>query len=433
MADVTSPDRPLQQEVARLRHRVAALEAAQTAQAQRTQALADAQELAEKVIETIRDPLLILYSNLRVQTANPAFYRLFQVHPADTLERHIYELGNGQWAIPELRTLLEDILPHSTLLNDFEVSHTFPQLGPRTMLLNALRLDHLQLILLAIEDMTSRKHAETLLHAHAAWLRTQAADQSAALEAALDHLRREMAARQHFEREAQRAQHFALLGRLAAGMSHEIRNPLGAAMLHMDLLEEELRQPSPDNAAELAQTLAELRTQLARLEDIVQDRLSLVRVGHLVRTPQDLGSALQDWAVAWQDLAAARGVALQVERVATLGQVAFHANTLHRALLNLVQNALDAMEPDDTLTVRGQATAIQVQLHVQDTGVGIPAAQRARIFEPLYTTKPGGTGLGLYIVHEIVAAHAGHVTVESEEGQGTTFTLTLPRTAEDTP
>ena len=122
MADVTSPDRPLQQEVARLRHRVAALEAAQTAQAQRTQALADAQELAEKVIETIRDPLLILYSNLRVQTANPAFYRLFQVHPADTLERHIYELGNGQWAIPELRTLLEDILPHTRFSSFFKLS-----------------------------------------------------------------------------------------------------------------------------------------------------------------------------------------------------------------------------------------------------------------------------------------------------------------------
>jgi two-component system CheB/CheR fusion protein len=433
MADATSPDSPLQQEVALLRHRVTTFEAGQTALAQRTQALSHAQELAEKVIETIRDPLLILHPDLRVQTANPAFYRLFQVHPADTLGRRIYELGNGQWVIPELRTLLEDILPHNTVFNDFEVSHTFPQLGPRTMLLNARRVDHLQLILLALEDITSRQHAETLLRAHAARLGTQAADQTAALEEALAHLRREMAARQHLEREVQRAQQFALLGRLAAGVSHEIRNPLGAAMLHMDLLEEELRQPSPDSAAEVAQTLAEIRTQLARLEDLVQDHLSLMLGGQLVRTPQNLGATLQDWATAWQDLAATRGVRLQVEGIATLGQVAFHPDTLHRALLNLVQNALDAMGPGGTLTIRGQATATQVQLHVQDTGMGIPAAQRARIFEPLYTTKPGGTGLGLYIVHEIVAAHAGHVTVESREGQGTTFTLTLPLTAEDTP
>jgi two-component system, chemotaxis family, CheB/CheR fusion protein len=430
MADAASPASPLQQEVAVLRQRVAALEAARTAQEARTQALQDAQELAEKVIETIRDPLLILQPDLRVEAANPAFYQLFQVHPADTLGWCIYDLGNGQWAIPALRTLLEDILPSQTVFNDFEVSHTFAQLGPRTMLLNARRVDHLQLILLAMEDITSRKHAETLLRAHAALLGTQVEDQTAALQQALAHLHREIAARQHREREAQRAQHFALLGRLAAGMSHEIRNPLGALVLHVDLLEEELRQPSAHSADEVAQALAEIKTQVARLEDLVQDYLSLVQVGHIERTPQDLTAVLHTWARAWQGLAAARGITLQVEGGAALGQVAFHGNTLHRALLNLVQNALDAMEPGGSVTLVGQPTATQVQIHVRDTGMGIPAERLATIFEPLYTTKPGGTGLGLYIVQEIVAAHAGQVTVASVEGQGTTVTVMLPRAAD---
>jgi len=430
MADAASPASPLQQEVAVLRQRVAALEAARTAQEARTQALQDAQELAEKVIETIRDPLLILQPDLRVEAANPAFYQLFQVHPADTLGWCIYDLGNGQWAIPALRTLLEDILPRQTVFNDFEVSHTFAQLGPRTMLLNARRVDHLQRILLAIEDITSRKHAETLLRAHAALLGTQVEDQTTALQQALAHLHREIAARQHREREAQRAQHFALLGRLAAGMSHEIRNPLGALVLHVDLLEEELRQPSAHSADEVAQALAEIKTQVARLEDLVQDYLSLVQVGHIERTPQDLTAVLHTWARAWQGLAAARGITLQVEGGAALGQVAFHGNTLHRALLNLVQNALDAMEPGGSVTLVGQPTATQVQIHVRDTGMGIPAERLATIFEPLYTTKPGGTGLGLYIVQEIVAAHAGQVTVASVEGQGTTVTVMLPRAAD---
>jgi two-component system, chemotaxis family, CheB/CheR fusion protein len=430
MADAASPASPLQQEVAVLRQRVAALEAARTAQEARTQALQDAQELAEKVIETIRDPLLILQPDLRVEAANPAFYQLFQVHPADTLGWCIYDLGNGQWAIPALRTLLEDILPSQTVFHDFEVSHTFAQLGPRTMLLNARRVDHLQRILLAIEDITSRKHAETLLRAHAALLGTQVEDQTTALQQALAHLHREIAARQHREREAQRAQHFALLGRLAAGMSHEIRNPLGALVLHVDLLEEELRQPSAHSADEVALALAEIKTQVARLEDLVQDYLSLVQVGHIERTPQDLTAVLHTWARAWQGLAAARGITLQVEGGAALGQVAFHGNTLHRALLNLVQNALDAMEPGGSVTLVGQPTATQVQIHVRDTGMGIPAERLATIFEPLYTTKPGGTGLGLYIVQEIVAAHAGQVTVASVEGQGTTVTVMLPRAAD---
>jgi two-component system, chemotaxis family, CheB/CheR fusion protein len=433
MADTASPSSPLHQELAALRQRVADLEAERYAIAPLTQALHEAKDLAEKVIETIRDPLLILAPNLSVQAANPAFYQLFQVHPVDTLGRRIYDLGNGQWAIPELRTLLEDILSRQTVFNDFEVSHEFAQIGPRTMLLNARRVDHLQLILLAIEDITSRKHAETLLRAHAALLGTQVADQTAALQQALAHLTREIAARQALEHEAQRVQHFALLGRLAAGVSHEIRNPLGAIVLHVDLLEEELRQPSVNSAAAVAQALAEIKTQLARLEDLVQDYLSLVRVRHIERTPQDLEAALHTWAREWQTLAAARGMTFQVEGVAALGQVAFHAHTVHRALLNLVQNALDAMEPGGTVTLAGQHMGTYVQLQVRDTGVGIPAARRATIFEPLYTTKPGGTGLGLYIVREIVAAHHGQITLESIEGQGTTFTLSLPLTPEDTP
>jgi signal transduction histidine kinase len=241
-------------------------------------------------------------------------------------------------------------------------------------------------------------------------------------------LQREMAERQRLEREAQRAQHFALLGRLAAGVSHEIRNPLAALFLHVDLLEEELQQSAPESAAQVVQEFAEIRTQLARLDDLVQDYLSLARVVQIERTPQDLGAAIHQWIAEWQRLAVTHGVTLRLEELENLGLVAFHPGTLRRAILNLVQNALEAMPQSGTLTLIGQSTATHVQLQVRDTGNGMPAEQLSRIFEPLYTTKPGGTGLGLYIVQEIVAAHGGQVTVESVIGQGTTFTLTLPRT-----
>ena len=195
----------------------------------------------------------------------------------------------------------------------------------------------------------------------------------------------------------------------------------------MDLLSEELQQPSPDSPAVVAEALAEIKTQLARVEDLVQDYLALVRAGAIERTPADLGQAVQAWATEFQALAAPQGVSLQLEGLAALGPVAFHAGTLRRALLNLVQNACEAMPQGGTLTLTGRSTPTHVQLQMRDTGSGIASAQLATIFEPLYTTKPGGTGLGLYIVQEIVAAHGGQVTVESGEGQGTTFTLTLPR------
>jgi two-component system sensor histidine kinase HydH len=210
-------------------------------------------------------------------------------------------------------------------------------------------------------------------------------------------------------------------------VSHEIRNPLSAITLHVELLQEELRQPSPNSAEVMAQSFTEITTQLGRLHDLVQDYLSLARMATIERTSQDLGAAVETWAHEWQQLAAAQGVTLQLEGLRTLGQAVFHANTLHRVVLNLVHNALDAMPEGGTLTLAGQGTATQVQLHVRDTGNGIPAAQLPHIFEPLYTTKPEGTGLGLYIVREIITAHAGEITVQTVEGHGTTFLLTLPR------
>ena len=230
----------------------------------------------------------------------------------------------------------------------------------------------------------------------------------------------------HAQREVQRAQLRAVLGRLAAGLSHELRNPMTALGLHIDLLDEELHDLASESAVQVTGLFAEIKTHMARVDDLLQDYLSLVRVSTIERTPQDLGATLQAWAGEWRQLAMPQGVTLRLEGVENLGTLALHSSTFRRALLNLVQNALDAMPPGGILTVRGQRTATHVQLQVQDTGSGIPTAQLAAIFEPLYTTKPGGTGLGLYLVQEIVAAHGGQVTAESVVGQGTTFAVTLP-------
>jgi two-component system, NtrC family, sensor kinase len=246
-------------------------------------------------------------------------------------------------------------------------------------------------------------------------------------------LRHAIAECQRLEQAAQRTEHLALMGRLAAGMTHEIRNPLTAICLHVDVLEEELCTPSPDSPAIVAEALATMKTNLARLSDLTQNYLTLARVPSLRREVQDLGRAVQELGTEMQPTMASRGIALQMHGLAGLGLVAFHAHTLRRAILNLVQNAADAMPQGGTVTLAGQGTATQVHLCVQDTGSGIPAEHLGQIFEPLYTTKPAGTGLGLSIVREIVAAHEGQITVESVAGQGTTFTLTLPRTPRGAP
>jgi signal transduction histidine kinase len=231
----------------------------------------------------------------------------------------------------------------------------------------------------------------------------------------------------HQHRDAlRRDHHFATIGRLAAGLSHEIRNPLGILFLHIDLLEEEFRNPSEESPRLIPQTFGEIRTALVRLDALVQDYLTLVRVGAVEPSVQDLGTAVQEWTGEVQDLAAQHGVSLQLAGLETAGALAFHASTLRRAVLNVVHNALEAMPQGGSLTVECIRTTTAVQLRVSDSGVGIPAERVTRIFEPLYTTKPGGTGMGLYIVQQSLTAHGGSITVESVEGQGSTFTFILP-------
>jgi PAS domain S-box-containing protein len=296
----------------------------------------------------------------------------------------------------------------------------------QTVLLSAeiITIDGQPCILTSSNDITARRQAEETLQRAYAELEERVEERTAAL-------RQAMAERQRLEQEAQRAQHFALLGRLAAGVSHEIRNPLGVIFLQVDLLEEELQQPTPDSPGQIAQALSDIKTHLARLDDLVQDYLSLVRVSTVQLEVQDLAAALQTWSAEFRELAATRGVSLLLDGLETVGWISFHTSTLRRALLNLVQNALDATPEGGTLTLTGQRTATQVHLHIRDTGSGIPAELLERIFEPLYTTKPGGTGLGLYIVQEIIAAHAGQLTVASKAGQGTTFTIVLPQTVHE--
>src|SRR3954466_5874447 len=118
---------------------------------------------AQDIVATVREPLLMLDTNLRVRSANRAFYQTFLVSAEETEGRLIYELGNGQWDIPALRTLLEDVIPTSSVFNDFELEHTFPIIGRRVMLLNGRKLregSHAELLVLAMEDVTERKRAE---------------------------------------------------------------------------------------------------------------------------------------------------------------------------------------------------------------------------------------------------------------------------------
>ncbi|MFA5933467.1 MAG: PAS domain-containing protein [Microgenomates group bacterium] len=115
------------------------------------------------VVEIARESFLILDSDLKVLEATPFFYKTFKVTIEETVNKFLYDLGNKQWDIPRLRKLLEEILPEQKLVNDYEVEHNFPEIGQKTMLLNARQIDSLQLIVLVIEDITEKKELENKL------------------------------------------------------------------------------------------------------------------------------------------------------------------------------------------------------------------------------------------------------------------------------
>jgi two-component system sporulation sensor kinase A len=246
-------------------------------------------------------------------------------------------------------------------------------------------------------------------------------DQSAILSLFTD-----VSSRKQHQEALRRAEHFALLGRLSASVAHDIRNPLHTIFLHMDLLEEELQSRRFDHGAQIAESLADVRTELNHIHDLVQDYLSLARVSTLQREPVDLGAVLQELAQAIQEQVTCQDIAVDAKGLAALGRVSLHINTFRRVLHNLVHNAVEAMPHGGTLTIRGRRTASDVYLTLRDTGTGIPPDQLPQVFEPLHTTKPKGTGLGLYIARHIVEAHDGHIEAQSQPGQGTTFTITLP-------
>jgi PAS domain-containing protein len=123
---------------------------------QRTNELWLAKTYNDKILSTIREGLLVLKPDLTVEFASESFYQMFVVKEEETIGRLVYELGNGQWDIPALRTLLEEILPKQNAFNDYRVEHEFENLGHRVMLLNARRMDNITRILLAIEDVTKR-------------------------------------------------------------------------------------------------------------------------------------------------------------------------------------------------------------------------------------------------------------------------------------
>lgn len=253
----------------------------------------------------------------------------------------------------------------------------------------------------------------------------QVADSRAVLEARVEErtraLQDAMAELKATQNELVKREKLAILGQLAGGVGHELRNPLGVMTNALYYLDVVLR----DERAEVKEYLGILRTQIGLSEKIIGDLLDFARVKPPQREPVTLGDLVADQL---QRLGPLNGVTLASEIPATLPPACVDRVQLGQVVLNLLTNAVQAMPGGQgTLTVRGALeTPDRLRLDVRDTGPGISPEDSRRIFEPLFTTKARGIGLGLAVSRTLVHANGGEITFVSEAGRGTTFSVRLP-------
>jgi signal transduction histidine kinase len=236
---------------------------------------------------------------------------------------------------------------------------------------------------------------------------------------------------QRLEQMAWQVQRSALLGDIAGKIVHEIRNPLNAIFLHADVVQGELQCPTLDSRTQMMESLTDIRMEVKRLYDIMQDYLALARLAVVQYEPEDMGNFLRECGRVMQEQARTRGVMLHLQGLARLGSVSLHKGTLQHAFVNLLQRALDATPQGGTVTLRGRRTASHSIVEIRDTGSAISEERLETLFEPLSSTSSEWTGLELYVVREIVVAHHGTIDVQSAPGQGTTCTVTLPLVARE--
>ena len=240
---------------------------------------------------------------------------------------------------------------------------------------------------------------------------------------------RDISEKVRLQEKAVEHERLATIGITAAKLGHEIGNPLNSMTLSLQLLERRLVSLTNDD--KVVERVRGLRDQIARLTQLLQEFRNLSRRQDYRLVPTNLSELVTEVLTAETENYATRGVTIVHERATELPLVKADTDKLRQVLLNLCKNAVEAMPDGGTLTVQVQQDgANRVQLHIRDTGNGIPDG--VNIFEPFITTKPEGTGLGLPVVRQIVAAHGGELTYHTALGQGTTFTVSLVAVDEDT-
>ena len=374
-------------------------------------ALYAVQEYAEAIVQTMPDALLVLDTDLRVKFANDAFYTTFQVQRRATENTLVYELGNGQWNIPALRLLLETVLPENKTFTGYTIDHEFAQVGRRVLLLNGRRLDHLQLILLVMADITAARQS--------AAARAVAELAQDVLAAGKESERRMMEERLETQVTARTAQ-VRELATCVTMSEHAERRHL-AAILHEDLQQRLFSFAFQLAALRLA--LAATQTETAQqligaMEEALRGSIQLTRELSVDLSPPVLHGEGLAAAVQWLATQMGQQQGLTVDIEAEQGLPPLGENmrvllfqTVRELLFNVVKHA--------------GVKAASVQLVRAGEYLRVEVGDRGRGFAP-GAAGSGATSQGLRLIEQKMQLLGGSMAITSARGQGTQVALFVP-------
>ncbi|HEV2045625.1 MAG TPA: ATP-binding protein, partial [Chthoniobacterales bacterium] len=222
------------------------------------------------------------------------------------------------------------------------------------------------------------------------------------------------------------SERFNALTLLAAGVAHEIGNPLNSLNIHLQLMERKVRELDGAARAELQESIDISRSELNRLDTIVTQFLRAIRPTRPQLHPENTNSIVEEAVRFFAPEIQDRDIVVEQELRSDLPTLQLDRDQMKQAFYNVIKNSFEAMKNRDILRIRTDMDESHVIVSFTDTGGGISAENLSHVFEPYFTTKPSGTGLGLLIVRRIVREHGGELSIESNEGKGLTLTIRLP-------
>mgnify|MGYP000131934622 CR=1 FL=1 len=347
--------------------------------------LASEHEQMRIVLDSMNDAVVVSDNDDYLVMVNKAAERMLPLAQGDVSDHRLWEIIMDE----DISSFVYETLKAQDSVWDveFDLEH---QGGTRILLLSLfplVRNGHVTGNVLRFEDVTERKNKEARLR---------------------------------------RAESLASLTTLAAGVAHEIKNPLGSIGIHIQLIQKEIASLNNPERERLENYIDVVNEEVSRLNKIVVDFLFAVRPMNVELEDQDINSVLEELLEFVRHELEENDVELEADLQPELPKVQLDDKYLKQAVMNLVKNGLAAMPDGGRLRVKTRCHADTVELIIEDNGEGMSDEVREKIFEPYFTTKDFGSGIGLTLVYKVMKEHKGEINVYSEEGKGSRFVLSFP-------